>query len=117
MTWPACKQCLTILQVCWHCLAEREIYFQQSDRFAGHVSTKCWPVSNPIPTTQIKQTIYKASGCLLFFSKSIFRYLNELIWRIPLFWLLECLFISREENSADPIASHLPADLDLHFVQ
>ena len=34
MTWPACKQFLAILQVCWHCLAGRENYFKHSDRLA-----------------------------------------------------------------------------------
>ena len=37
ITWPACKQSLAILQVCWYCLAGREKCFLQCDKFAGHV--------------------------------------------------------------------------------
>ena len=37
MTWPACKQFLAILQVCWHCLAGRKNGFKHSDRLAWHV--------------------------------------------------------------------------------
>ena len=35
--WPACKQFLAILQLCWHWLAERVNCFQLSDKIIAHV--------------------------------------------------------------------------------
>ena len=39
------QQFLTILQVCWNCLAGRENCFQQSDRLVGHVCEGLHPDS------------------------------------------------------------------------
>ena len=45
MAWPACKQFLAILQVCWHCLAGRGNGFKHSDRLAWHVCEGLHPHS------------------------------------------------------------------------
>ena len=45
MTWPASKQLLAILQVCWHCLAGRENFYKYSDRLARHVYEALHPHS------------------------------------------------------------------------
>ena len=44
-TFPACKQFLAILHVCWHCLARSEKCFKQSDRFAEPVGESLNPHS------------------------------------------------------------------------
>ena len=45
MTWPASKQFLAILQLCWHCLAGREYCFKYSDRLVRHVYEALHPHS------------------------------------------------------------------------
>ena len=45
IVWPACKQFLAILQVCWHCLAGRENCFNHPDRLACHVYEALHPHS------------------------------------------------------------------------